>query len=183
MADSERAAKTAAVMATLSTAVSLTALFKKSKAEAAPPGTQFPPEVLEILSAIAEAMGVTIEYLASIADDVENLQLGNIEVKGYPPNADYATTTRIQCQVANQVYPVPSLAVPDDFDILIKAWPLNAVGSLIFVITNPSPNQNMSYALVPNEPIRLRLKDTGKISIFTNIAGSQATVTVEQRSS
>lgn len=175
--DGDSAAKVAAAMSTLGLAVAAIDLFKKPVAAAA--GGEFPPEVLQLLQAIAYGMEASIAQLNDILDAINGLGL---QVQGYPPNCDYVTTVRINCQAINQSYPVPSLVVPDGFSVLVKAWPGNAVGAFIFVITNPAPNQSMAYPLVFNEAVRLSIKDTGKIHLFTNVAGSQATVTVEQRS-
>lgn len=177
----DKAARTAAVMATLAAAgVGADLLINRVKQAQASPG--FPPEVLELLTAMAAGMQTTIGQLAEILTAIKDLSLGG-GGQGYAPNADYEITVIVQCAVANQAFNVPSMSVPDDFSVLIKAHPGNAVGSFIYVITSPAPNINMAYPMVPNEARTMKIKDTGKIYLFSNIAGSQAVVSVEQRSS
>lgn len=175
MADDKAAEKWAAVMNTLTAAGIGGLLLKNNQAKAGQ--SEFPPEIVPLLQAIVAGMGIIVDDLSSLKDAIAAISPGSV----WGENADYVSTVRIQCVAANQTYPVPSMIVPDGFDILVKAWPTNAIGSLIFVITNPAPNQNACYPLIPNESIRLKIKDSGKIYLFSNVAGSQATVSVEQR--
>lgn len=182
MSPEEKAAKTSAVFSLISAGAATAALLKKAPAGST---VNFPPEFLQTLLGILDAMGVTLADLQDILAAIQAIPgggSGGSTFQGWPPNADYVSTVLIQCQVAMQAYPVPGTIVPDDFEVLVKAYPTNAIGSLVYVATNPAPNVNSAYPLVPNEAYRLKIKDTGKIYLFTNIAGSSATVSVEQRS-
>ncbi|MDD5510604.1 MAG: hypothetical protein PHI12_07340 [Dehalococcoidales bacterium] len=172
--------KYAAVVQTL-TALGIGALlFKGGTAKASTTG-EYPPEVIQILQALATGMGTTIEQLNDVLTAIRGIPGGEAS-RYWPENADYETTVRVQCIQANVAYQVPSLVVPDGFEVLVKAYPTNGPLALIFVITNPAPNQSMAYPLLRNETRTMKIKDTGKIYLFTDTAGSQATVTVEQRS-
>lgn len=171
--------KYTAIAASIAAVTGSIAAFKSS---AQAQQSNFPPEFLELLQAIASDEEATIEQLNDILTAIANIPGGGSS-QGWPPNADYVTTVLIQCAVINTAYQVPSMIVPDNFEVLIKAYPANNPASLIFVVTNPAPNINNAHPLVPNEPVSYKIKDTGKIYLFTNIAGSQATVSVEQRSS
>ncbi len=162
----------AGVMATI-------AAFRSHKAEAGE-GTEFTldAETKEMLATIAEA---NASMLLGLSDILEALSALEVNVQGFPPNADFVVTTRVVCTLANKTYPVPELEVPEGFQVLIKAWPLNAVGSLVYVATNPAPQQQMAWPLIPNESLPYGIKNTNKLWVFSNIAGSQAVVTVEQR--
>lgn len=174
----DRAIKTTAVMSTLTASILAADVLLRNKSSQATTG--FPPEALQLLQGIAAGMQSTLGQLNEIIAGINGLSFEGAQ--GYPPNADYVTSVVVQCQAINQAYDVPSMTVPDNFSAVIKAHPTNAVGSLIYVVTSPAPNVNSAYPLVPNEAYAIKIKDTGKIRLFTNLAGSQAVVSVEQRS-
>jgi len=157
--------------------MSTIAAFRSHAVEAGE-GFTLDQETKELLAMIAEA---NASMLLGVADILVALQALQINVQGFPPNADYVVTTRIVCTLPNQSYPVPELEVPEGFTLLIKAWPLNAVGSLVYVATSPAPQAQMAWPLIPNESLPYGIKNTSKLWVFSNIAGSQAVMTVEQR--
>ena len=155
----EKAARTAAVMATLSAVAAGANLFKK--APAAQAGGEFPPKVLQILQALAAGMETTIAELQDIIAAIGNIPGGGT-FRGWPENAESAVAVEITCQVANtQSYQAPDFIVPDGFTAVIKAHPLNAIGSLVYWSHQPAPNTAMAYPLMPNEPFNLGVKRTG----------------------
>jgi len=159
--------------------MSTIAAFRSHSVEAGEGGVfTLDPETKELLATIAEANAHMLVGLADIFQAILDLQLG---VQGFPPNADYIVTTRVVCTLANTTYPVPEFFAPEGFRVLLKAWPLNAVGSLTYVATNPAPNPQMAWPLIPNESLPYGIKNTSKLWVFSNVAGSQAVVTVEQR--
>lgn len=160
----------AAIMSTI-------AAFRSHTVKAAEGEFALDQETKDLLAAIAEGCAGILTGLSDIIQAIDAL---SVNVQGYPPNADFVSTTRVVCTAVNQAYPLPEMDVPDDFSVLVKAWPLNAVGSLIYVATNPAPNAQMSWPLVPNESLPYRLKTT-KLWVFSNVAGSEAVITVEQR--
>jgi hypothetical protein len=144
--------------------------------------SEFPPELMQLLVAMAADLNsIDAARLPDILAAIKELTLGG--GLGFPPNADYLTTVWVTCPIVNTAYPVPELQVPDGMSALIKSAPppFNAIGSIVFVSTMQAPNVNMAYPLVPNETYPVRLKSTGNLWLFTNIAGSQAIVSVEQR--
>jgi len=68
--------------------------------------------------------------------------------------------------------------------LVIKAWPFNAVGSVIFVATTAAEctNPNSSYPLIPNEPIAYAVENASVFFVSSNIAGSIAIFSAEKRS-
>jgi hypothetical protein len=171
MSAEERVAKYAAFMSTVTaTGVAVLALKK------APPPVPFPQEVIDLINALNEGMALS---LADLNDIITLLQ--KPPIPAYPPNADYAQIIIVNCQVANQAYPVPDFPVPDDFDIIVKAHPANPVGTLLFSSTQSAPNPQMAYPHVPNEAKSYRLKSTGGLWVFSPVAGNQAVIAVEQR--
>ena len=181
MAEDKGPEKTAAVMATLAAVASGINLLKPSPVQAHQLAKgEVPQEVISSLQALAGGMEVAIEKLSDILTAISGISLN---VQGYPQNCHYAAIAVINCQGANQAYQSPSYAVPDGFNIVIKSHPNNIAGSLVFWSTSPGANVNASYPLMPNEAYTIGLKNTGSIYVFTNIAGSQVVISVEQRRS
>lgn len=177
MADKDVATK---LMVGYASVMSTIAAFRSQPALAAEGGTfTLDQETRDLLALIAEANASMMVGMAELIQLIRDMQFN---VQGYPPNCDHVVTTRIVCTNANQSYPVPELTIPEGFAINIKAWPLNAVGSIIYVSTSPAPQAQMAWPLIPNEAIPYGIKDASKLWVFTNVAGSQAIVTVEQRS-
>lgn len=101
--------------------------------------------------------------------------------KGYPPNCEKAAIAVITCLAANQAYPVDDYPVPDGFTVVIKSHPNNAAAALVYWSTQPAPNVNMAFPLALNEAINIGLTRTGSLYVFTDTAGSQVVIAVEQR--
>jgi hypothetical protein len=72
------------------------------------------------------------------------------------------------------------MTIPDNFALLIKAWPTNPVASLIYVGYLANFDIDTVYPLIPNEPIRYNIKSADVLYVSTNLAGSRLVMTVEQ---
>lgn len=145
---------------------------------------EFPPEVLPLLQALVEGLGITVEQLTDILAAIGNIQPGGGgTVQGYPNNCDDMSIAVVNCPVAMEAQQVPAYTVPNGFPVKIKAHPDNVFGSRIFWSTSPAANPVGAEPLMPNDFATAFLKDTGRIYVFSNIAGSQAVISVEHRSS
>lgn len=114
----------------------------------------------------------TLELLQGILDILRS---------GSPSNTKTGIIDTIPCPVAQRPYQLPGYNVPDTMALVIKADPTNAVASFIYVSFSKSIDSAHLWPLVPNESMGWRVKNGGMLYISTNVAGSSAIVTVEQR--
>lgn len=178
----EKAMKWTAVMSTLSAAaITANLLLGKAKAAGTAPGN-FPPEVLQLLGAMASGMEIEIAQLADILAEIKGL--GPEGGQGYPPNADYVISGNWDFLVANTAFQLPDIVIPDDFEITVKAYPTNPVGSLLRVAKSAGEcvDRYASYPLMPNESRGYRVKNADALFLSASVApGCSVTWTVEQR--
>jgi hypothetical protein len=175
----ETSSKVAAVMATSAAALSLAALLKQPVA-ASGQQLNIPPELIELLVAWAQ---VTDQINSEVAQILANLPGGGA-IQGYPPNCPSVTTSTKRALVANNAMQLSDMPIPDGFALVIKAHPLNAVGSLIFVGRGQAEaiNPDLAWPLVPNESVSYFVKNANALYVSSNIVGSTVVFTAEQRS-
>ena len=110
--------------------------------------------------------------------------------QGYPvPNADYVHSVRIVVPVFNALAPLPrtsrlpSLEVLDDMVLLVKAWPLNPAGSIVFVAETSgyAVNPDVSWPLTRNETASFRVKNASSLVVTATVALCWVTICTEQR--
>jgi len=156
------------------------ALALAKKVQAAPGGELvIPKEFWDLIIAIAASAG-TIDN--SIQQVITKLSTLGINVQGWPPNVRHTRSFTIVCAVAVQAYQASPMTIPSGMSVVIKASPLNAVGSLIYVATTAaeSTNPNSSWPLVPNESVGYALQNAEEVYVSSNIAGSIAIFSAEQ---
>ena len=169
MADTPGAARTAAVMSTAAAVASALALINSGKASASP--STFPPEVLELMIAMAQEMDALLQA-------VQNL---TIDVQGWVPNADGITSGRLNVQALNTARQLPHLVVPDDMEIQLKGWPTN-LGIIYVASTDPAAkNINTVWPLLANEAIGYRIKNLNELYFSGTVVGNWVCWTVEKR--
>jgi len=176
----ETSSKVAAVMATSAAALSLAALLRKPVA-ASGEQLNIPPELIELLVAWAQ---VTDQINNEVAQILANLPADGAAIQGYPPNCPSVTTSTKRALVANNAMQLSDMPIPDGFALVIKAHPLNAVGSLIFVGRGQAEaiNPDLAWPLVPNESVSYFVKNANALYVSSNIVGSTVVFTAEQRS-
>lgn len=185
------AAEMSTLAAGMSTAAAIAAvlawLAAAKRAKAAPPGEipeipGIPEELVRLIIAIAASIDAIDQNTLAIIDAIKGLTLeGGL---GWPPNAEGTRSFAILCPAVGTPYQASDMIIPDGMALLIKASPLNAVGSLIFVAKTPAEctNPNSAWPLIPNESIPYFVKNANAFYVSTNIAGSIAIFTAEQRS-
>lgn len=164
-----RKANTAIAISTASAVASAIVLLRSNKVAASPgPGT-FPNEVIELLIAIAKSL-----------DTIAARGFG----QGWPPNTESARTMAVVCDQANLPYQAPDIIVPDGMAITIKASPINAVGAFIYLAKTRGEvfNPMTAWPLIRNESIPYFVKNAKIFWVGSNVPGSVALFTVEQRS-
>lgn len=104
-------------------------------------------------------------------------------VRCWPKNTRAIRAFSVLCAAANTPFQVPALEVPSGMQLRIKAHPFNAVGSLILVATSAAEcqNPNSSWPLILNESVIYAIENSGSLFVSTNIAGSIAIFSSEER--
>lgn len=141
-----------------------------------------PKEVVDLISAIAQGVGATLEKLDSITDAIKNI---SIQVStGFPPNADGITSVFVPCTLAQpNTYQLPSIPVPQDcMVVLLGRNPAGANTGIIYVSgTQVGAGTNTSaYPLIPNATVGYKVKNANSIWIGSTVAGEGVYITVEQ---
>jgi hypothetical protein len=161
-------------------AIALAAVALARKAQAAPSGEiVLPKEFVDLIVAIGNTTVDIDSLTAQIRDKLSSL---GITVQGWPPNVKYTRTFVVVCAVVGRAYPAPDMAIPSGMSLLIKAHPLNPVGSIIYVATSAADaiNPNSSYPLVPNEPFSLQVENSNTIYVSSNTPNAIAIFAAEQ---
>ena len=103
---------------------------------------------------------------------------------GYPiPNALTVRSITLTFNLINFAIPLPSLTVPDDMQIVVKAGPGNPIGSFVRVADSQqnATDPVHSYPLVPNEFRALRIKNATNIWVSVTALPATVIVSAEQR--
>jgi len=153
MAENERKVTYTGVMTTATALASALLLLQSQKAAAAPGGTiNIPPELLELL--IAMAADVSDIDVVRLPEILEALKALAINVRGWPENADFISSFRSDLLVVNVAVQMEDLEVPDGFVLTVKADPANPVAPAVIRVASSqadAQNANSSYPLVANE--------------------------------
>jgi hypothetical protein len=79
---------------------------------------------------------------------------------------------------------LPDLLVPDEYDLKIKAWPTNGVGSLIYVARSSGDaiNPDAAWPLMPNEVVEYGVDNAKALFVSASGNGLFVVISAEQRS-
>jgi hypothetical protein len=189
MAKNDSASK-AAMVVSIGAAIAAAYALTQKRAQAAEPSqiVSLDEATMNLLIAIAQASGdidsTTLDALDKLQEILDKIGAGAPGGQGWPPNAEGIRSFAVLCPAAATAYPVPDMEIPDGMALAIKNSPLNAAAALIFVARTPAEctNPNSSWPLVWNEAITYLVKNANAFYVSTNIAGSLAVFTAEQRS-
>ena len=93
------------------------------------------------------------------------------------PNADDVYIGSVPIVVANKVYPLPNVNVPDTFSVVIIAFPSN-LGNIF--ISKSQPTNFNSIVLQPGMSFRWRIKNPRVLNVMGTSVGDIVIVTCEQ---
>lgn len=180
MADNNGAIKIAAIGTSATAIAAIAIALSQKNAQAATLPGNMPLEIMEYLSAISGATGQTVVELIAI---LEALKKGELLFQGYPENADVIRNVSVACAAVATPYQCPELIAPDGFMFMVKSWPTNAVGSLIYVGSTAAEcsNLNSCWPLIPNETYIANIRNSKDLWFSTNIPGSRVVTSIEQR--
>lgn len=174
MADKQKEVTYTGVAATAAAIMAALAYAKKASV-----GTVIPPELMELLAALArDTNEIDIIRLPDILAALQGLT-----IQGFPHNADFPSTGTILLDVALISKKMPDVSIPDGFSIIIKSYPTNPVGGLIQVAQSAgeAANSVSSWPLVPNEFIGYQVQNANSIWVAATVVPSIVVWTVEQR--
>jgi len=182
MAGEDKAMTVAAVGSTISAIAAAILLARKPVSAAA---SEFPPEVLEILSAIAQGEATTIEQMQQIINFLAQQGGGGGELGlGYPPNATGISAFFVNCPLAQpNAYNLPSLEIPRGMRVTLLARnPVGVNAGIIYVAKSQvdAGGNTQSYPLPANATISYTITNSNLIWIGATVAGEGVYVTVEQ---
>ena len=178
MAEKDQASKAAVVVSVGAAITAAYALLKRTKA--APGGVlQLPEELWNLIIAIASSVDSVDTDLDQVISAINSLAL--TAGQGWPSNTDSIQTFRVICVAANTAYPLPDMAIPDGFSLVVAAWPLNA--NLIFISDTPSgaTNPNSIDALAAGGLRTLSVQNAKCIWVSAVAAGDSVTLLSEKR--
>jgi hypothetical protein len=169
----------AGVMSTAAAIGAAALLLKQQKAGASEPPFTLPPELMELLIAQTADIAAIAQWLATYVPGTPGSN------QGYPPNCDYPYTGKYDFPVAFVAQRLPWVEIPDDFALVIKAYPTNPAGSLVLVGRTASDalSINSGWPLVPNESIAYRIKQAEDLWVASTVGAVPNAViwTVELR--
>jgi hypothetical protein len=169
--------KYADVMSTGAAITAIVALLRQQKAQAAGETFQLPPELLELLAAMATDINTITQWLASYQ--------ATIGGQGYPPNADQITVYRRDLAVAGVAIQLDDMTIPDDMELVIKSWPTNPAppAGLVFVSNSKANAENAlsSYPLITNEFRAFRIKNANSLWVSATVVPAFVSISAEKR--
>jgi hypothetical protein len=174
----ERAALfTSSVAAIAATVAAVRSRAAKTDSQA----LQLPQSVIDLLSAIAQGVGASLETMDSMLDAIKNI---SITGGGSPPNADGITSLFVACPfVQPQCFQLPAVRVPQDcWLVLLARNPAGANAGIVYVAGSYSgaSTTTQAYPLIPNATIAYKVKSADSIWIGATVAGEGVYITVEQ---
>jgi len=174
----DRASQVAVGMSTAAAIAAALAWLSHSRAEAASPSGTIPPELMELLVAIAQSTDRVDGNVLEIINAISQLA---ISTQGYVPNADSMVATRIACPVANTPYRLPYIIVPHDMQLVLLGWPLNTGWIQVGCSPAECTNINQSFPLLRGAVAGWRVKNAECLYVSAAAAGDFVVLTVEQR--
>ena len=164
------------VMSTAAAIASAYAIFKQNKVTATG-GTVnviLPDALMQLLAAEAQDVNTIAQWLLAYTPGSNG--------QGWPPNCNGLAIYRVDMPVANTGQNLLNTDVPDDFEVILKASPLNAVGSIVYVATSKSDAETGNgYPLVPNEFKGWKITNANLLWVAATAAPASVNVSMEQR--
>ena len=128
------------------------------------------------------AMGADLDIITQF---VQNFQqgTGGGTYQGWPPNTPDFYIDRRDFVAVNTAFQLDDLTIPDDFELLIKSWPTNPAGSLLYIGTTKANAENplASYPLIPNEFRSFKIQNAQKLWVSTSALPAAVSISVEKR--
>ena len=155
------------------TAIGVAAILLKK--QAASGDTNIPQSLIDLIT----AMGADLDIITQFVQNFQQNSTG----QGWPPNTPDFYINRRDFVAINTAFQLDDLAIPDDFDLIIKSWPTNPAGSLLFVGTTKANAENplASYPLVPNEARSFKIQNAQTLWVATSALPAAVSISVEKR--
>jgi len=149
-------------------------LTKVGEAKASPPPEGMDPQTWDMLVSMLEGMAVQQEQVQQVVSAVNNL---TVTLGGQPSagldetdafsNMPNFTQGQVICTALNQGFQLPSIPIPKNKQLVVKALPGNV--GWVYVASKQADSQNIaiSYPLLLNEGIGLFIKNAQTVWVST----------------
>jgi len=124
------------------------------------------------------------QIIAAIKDS--NVKLDDLKkavdiIAGFYRNSATIQIAGDVCPAIDTPYNLPDMQVPDGMELMVMAWPGNAIGSLIYVSYSASgaTNLNQVWPLVPGAVYPMRVQNAREVYVATNVPTSRWAMTAE----
>lgn len=151
-------------------------LTKAREARAAPP-EGVDPEMWNMLLALLEGLSAQTQKIDELI-----ITLGGAPAVGEDPFVNKRTFTvgQVICTVANQGFQLPSIPIPKNKQLVIKALPGNAQWIYVASVQSDSQNVNISYPLLPQEGIGLFVENARVVWVMATALNDGIAYIIEQ---
>lgn len=168
--------KTAAAVAAGAAGGSLLGAFLAGKgAKAAPSGVD--PAVWDALVAQTEAMALLLGRI----DNLVSILGGGTGDEDDPfANTSRFTTGQVPCPVVGFGYQLPSIVIPKNKQLIVKALPGNVTWMYVGVTQADSQNLMVAYILVPNEGVGILIQNADRVWVSAQTVNDGIVYMVEQ---
>lgn len=183
MAERDKAAQAALGISAGAAVVAALAFLQKRAVAAPGEAAEIPEELWNLIIAIAETSANVDQGIQDVVRELSQLA---INVQGFPANTETMTAFRVACQVANQPYQLPALAVTEGMALHLLAFPFNPPAPGLILVSSSSPgclNINQAYPMPPGATKDYFVKNADALWISANAVPAWLVVTVEQRRS
>lgn len=160
-----------------------TLLANVATARAAPAPAGVDPAVWDMMLSNVEAAIVQQEQIGQLVQAVNNL---TITLGGSPGGEDpFAnmpsfTTGQLVCDVVNRGFQLPSIPIPKNKQLIVKAHPNNVGWIYLAVQRAQAQSLLISYMLLPNEGIGLAIRNADQVWVMAPTLNDGAVFIVEQ---
>ena len=158
-------------------------LTRVAEARAAGPPPGVDPETWEMYLTIIETTAVQAEQVQELVITLNNLTVAlgaPTELEDPFANMPKFIVGHVICPVANRGYRLPSMPIPKNKQLVVKALPGNITWLWVASTQADSTNMNVAYPLVPSEAVGLFVKNAQSVWVMATTINDGATFIVEQ---
>lgn len=172
-------------MGTVATAIGVAIVAMQSRKVSADgtPATEVLARLDEETLALLIALAATVDRIEGLVADLEAaIQQLNVEVQGFPANCPTIFTWNITVGAGFVPLQLPSVPIPEGFQLVVKSSPNNAAGTVMYIGKSApdAGNPNAAWPLAINESLGLAITNCSLLWVAANVASTLCCV-VEQR--
>jgi len=158
-------------------------LTRVAEARAAGPPPGVDPETWKMYLTLIETSAVQAEQLQVLIVTLNSLTVAlgaPTELEDPFANTDKFITGQVICTIVNRAFQLPSMPIPKNKQLAVKALPGNVGWIYVGVTRADSQNLIVAYILVPNEGVGLFINNADRVWVMAPILNDGVTFIVEQ---